>query len=47
MEIVEKLEGFLYAEKGRQTLIHRNQDLLDTPKICFDTFNFQASEYCK
>ena len=38
-KIVDKLDGFLNVEKGRETLIiHRNQDLLDTPKICFDTF---------
>ena len=36
---VDKLEGFLNAEKGRETLIiNRNQELPDTPKICFDTF---------
>ena len=35
----ERLKGFLYQEKGRETLIiHRNQDLLDTPKMCFGIF---------
>ena len=39
MKIVDKLEGFLNEEKDRETLIiRRNQDLLDAPKICFDTF---------
>ena len=39
IKIVDELEGFLNAEKGRKTLIiHRSQGLLDTPKICFDTF---------
>ena len=38
-KIEDKLKGFLNAEKGRETLIiHRNQGLLDTPKMCFDTF---------
>ena len=38
-KIVDKLKGFLNAERGREMLIiHRNQDLLDTPKICFHTF---------